>query len=95
MLLQKIHFPYSIKNITISTQQAFRSKLVAKTEEFINRLRWHVLFKFVYEKSTETRRNTYGFKSLNRAPVVDCLKDFERDLWLMVREIKWKEKKNF
>ena len=78
MQLTSVHFPHSIKNITISTQASYKKKLVAKTGQFINRLRWHVLFRYVYDKKTGNDRETYGFKSMNRAPEVECLKSFDR-----------------
>ena len=93
MLVNKIHFPFSIKNITLSKKQAFKKKLVAKTEEFINRLRWHVQFRHVLEISSSDQRNKFGLKSPSRAPVVDVLKGFEKDLWNMISRIRFKDRK--
>ena len=93
MLVSTIRFPYSIKNITISKKSAFKRRIVAKTEEFINRLRWFVFFRLAEQPANTPDRNTYGFKSLNKAPEIDELKQFEKDIWQFVAKIRFKSKK--
>ena len=44
MELKKFDLPFSLKNIPIPNPDYYRKMLIARTEQFIERLRWKVNF---------------------------------------------------
>ena len=66
-MFTRADFPYSLKNIPIPSQDSFMKCLLAKTEDFIQRLRWKVLF-FMQPKMKPPVINTFGFRTAKSAP---------------------------
>ena len=44
MELRNFDFPFSLKNIPIPKPDNYKKLLIAKTEDFIQRVRWKVFF---------------------------------------------------
>ena len=95
--LEKVNFGYSLKNIPIHSNKAYLKSIVEKLESFISRLRWKVFF---YLKEREKPENesskenkpteNFGFKSENALPASKDLKQFENDLYDLVKNIQFR-----
>uniref|UniRef100_A0A0L8H3F2 Uncharacterized protein n=1 Tax=Octopus bimaculoides TaxID=37653 RepID=A0A0L8H3F2_OCTBM len=65
--------------------------LIEKTEEFICRMRWLLYF---FNRREQEHLNKYGFKSRKNPPPINEIEPFERDLFELVREIKFQNVSN-
>ena len=92
--MEKFQLDYSDKNIPVASRTSFIKKFINQTENFIKRLRWKV---FHYEKSKEntdeTNNETFGFKTLKTPPKNCSLNDFEDDLFELIRNIEFTERR--
>ena len=94
-LMQKV-FDYILKNCSIPNPESYKKCLIYRTEHFIRRLGWRVLF-FLQKKNDESSdsdsdsdtppTNYYGFPSPISPPVVPELASFETDLWRLVDSV--------
>ena len=89
MNLEKEEFNYSLKNIPIPSDNLYRKVLIEKLESFIKRLRWKVFF-FEQKECTDESTKNFGFTSEKSPPQRNDLFPFGRDLYKMVRSIKFK-----
>ena len=79
---------YSKKNIPIPSRHDFKLLLVAKTENFIRRMRWKVL---AFDGKLPTSgKKTYGFRTSNYPPPSPDLVQFENDLMDLIRNIEFR-----
>ena len=86
--MEKFNYTLSLKNIPIPPNDYYMKKLMAKTEEFIQRLRWKAFF-FLNPNDDATPKPTYGFKTAKTAPQTKDLHDFESDLYDVVNNIQF------
>ena len=89
MDLQLKDLGYSLKNIPIPSKQAYMKSMIEKLEVFIKRVRWKAFF-FLNEEEGKKSFNNFGFKTENTPPPCDYLKDFENDLYELVKNIEFK-----
>lgn len=98
---------YSLKNIPVPSQSTYLKCLVDKVESFVKRLRWRV---FWYERKLQASENdnqprnlvpeeepvfsNYGFKSPKTPPASQHLREFEADLFKIINELEFDEKRN-
>ena len=74
--IEKLHFDFSIKNIPLTSEKAYRKKLVKMTEKFISRLHWDAYFRFEKEGPPMPKRETYGFKTAYKPPRTKTFEKF-------------------
>ena len=89
--MEKFNFGYSIKNIAIPSERAYKIQLMQKIELVIKRMKWKVIF--ASEGSEEfclKEQNTYRLKSPKCPPIVKELSAFENDLCELVNKIKFR-----
>ena len=88
---------YSLKNIPIPLNRTYMKTLISKTEDFIQRLRWKVLF-FLQKQKDDNSDNsdldeplpeTFGFRTEKTAPQQKDLISFENDLVSAISNIKF------
>jgi hypothetical protein len=84
----KVNFNFSLKNIPIPTKQEFLSELISSVGVFVANLKWRS-FHFL-NPSNRTKKETFGFKTTEPAPSVAELKDFENDMYDLVKNVKFK-----
>ena len=60
--MEKINLNYSLKNISVPSKSSYKLKVIDKIETVIKCMRWKSQF-FINGDSTETKKQTYGFKS--------------------------------
>ena len=77
--MEKFQYTLSQKNIPIPSQTAYRKQLIAKTEDFIQRIRWKTFF-YLNPDAKRTQKETFGFKTSKTAPQAKELTMFENDL---------------
>ena len=103
MALIPRNIDYSLKNCPIPNEESYLKSLIHKTEHFINRLRWRVIFflKLNEEASSSECESEdlpppnrhFGFPSPNRPPIVKELCAFENDLWCLVDSVEFSNKR--
>ena len=67
-MFKKADINYSFKNIPIPSKDYFIKCMLSKTENFIQRLRWKVLFFLQPDKTDNPQKNTFGFNTEKSAP---------------------------
>ena len=96
--MEATNLGYSLKNITTPSRTAYLKALISKVEHFLKRMRWKAFF---FEKENdeanndsteeETTFNNYGFKSPRTPPAQEALKPFEKAMYKMIQDIKFKD----
>ena len=95
MKLDKIPFSHSLKNIPLHGNKALITSSIQKTESLIKRMRWKAFwFDRRDEENDQDMEENYGFKTHNTPPPHPLLKDFEEDLFKLVKNIKFRKVKN-
>ena len=77
--MEKTNFGYSLKNIPIPSKQSYIKSMIAKTQNFLKRLRWKAHF---YDNpSSAQQKENYGFSSDKTPPQIKDLIPFENDMF--------------
>ena len=77
--------PYSTKNIPVMSKMLFQKMLTTRIIDLVTRMRWK-LFWSKNDKPPEGSK-TFGFKSTAKAPPDPSLKEFEHELFDMIRSL--------
>ena len=84
----------STNNIPISDSKEYNIQLIRSVNRFVNRIRWKIFFLFD-PKAKGTRKENFGLKSQKSAPKMpQYLRDFEKELHRLVKEVKHRDRKN-
>ena len=67
--MEKFNYTASLKNIPIPSKDHYTKQLMAKTEEFIQRIKWKSFF-YLNPPDEPSTTNTYGFKTSKTAPLL-------------------------
>ena len=62
LIMERISFEYSTKNIPTASKTSYLKRFIDKTEIFLKRMRWKAFF-FVNGNTEDTGYEYYGFKS--------------------------------
>ena len=93
--MDKLRFDHSLKNIPLHSNKAIVTSTLEEAELLIKRMRWRA---FWYDRrDEETGSNStehYGFKTHNNPPPHPLLKNFEEDLFKLVKNMKFRKVKN-
>ena len=90
--MEPIEFEFgSTKNIPIAKEVEYREIFIQATEKFYKNFSWYVCSK-IYPEIFENSKETYGFPSCKAPPRLEELREFEKDLALFVKNIKFREK---
>ena len=82
-----------MKNIPIANSKEYIIGLTHSKREFVNNLRWRVVF-YLNPTKHQTSKQTFGLKSTKRCEAVPELKEFEDKLFENVKNIKFKKVSN-
>ena len=85
--------PYSRKNIPIPSKGLYKRKLVEMAEYLIKRMRWKALF-FLKPETFSDENEMYGFKLTKSPPRIPELEEFEKKLFSMIENVKFKPVNN-
>ena len=91
--MKKLSFNYSLKNIPVPTEKAYKNKLIESVEHVIKRMRWKAFFYNNQQKDQE-RTETFGIKIRKCPPQVQEMISFENDLFDMIKNVKFKFVRN-
>ena len=90
--MEPIEFEFgSTKNIPIAKEVEYMEIFIQSTEKFYKNFSWYVCSK-LYPEIFAKYKETYGFPSCKAPPRLEELKEFEKDLALFVKNIKFREK---
>ena len=85
--MEQFNYSFSLKNIPVPSNEYYMQRMMAKTEEFVQRLRWKA-FHYLNPSDTPTKR-TFGFKTTRTAPQVKELQRFENDLYGVISDLEF------
>ena len=83
---------YSDKSKPIPSKEDYKVQLISKMEKFIERMRWKTLEFLGNLHSSD--RITVDFKSKKCPPIVQELENFENELMLMIKNVKFRKVNN-
>ena len=89
--MQKINFNNLLKNIPVPSQSSHKLNIIDKIESVIKRMRWKAHF-LINGDSTETKKETDGFKSKQYPSQIKELDVFEKDLLQLVKAVKFRNR---
>ena len=89
--MDKFNLKHSLKNIPVSKNYEYLIKLLQKTEDLIQRMRWKAFFFMKGSEDHYDNKITYGFKTAKNAPPVKQMDDFQADLLNLIANIKFKK----
>ena len=86
--MEELNLGYAEKNIGLHSKDLIKTTLVSRTEDLISRMRWK-LFHIRFPANKE-RKETFGFRTTESAPIMDELVPFENDLIKLIKNVKFK-----
>ena len=92
--MERIHIPYSLRNIPRCSSQDYLKSLISRTSDFIGRLRWKAHFFLQGDNAIQNEKETFGFRTNLSPPFVRELKAFEDDLHELMASVKFRRKPN-
>ena len=93
MIVDKLNFGTSGKNIPVlDNKQEHRIQTISSTHILVNKCRWAASIALA-PKVNGHKKETYGFRSTKASPKVPELVPFEKKLFEMVKNIKYKDPK--
>ena len=86
--MEKSSFNYSLRNIPFPDKSSYTLKLMEKIESVTKRMRWKAYFYLNKETQEKQQESTSGFKSRHHTPQCNLLKEFEKDVFDIIKSIK-------
>ena len=83
-----------MKNIPIPSTDKYMKTFIAKTEDFLKRLRWKAFFLDNENQDPIAKKETYGFRTPNTPPITPDLTRFEDDMYTLMRKIEFTDGKS-
>lgn len=90
--METLNLNYSLYNIPIPGRLQYQRKMIEKSENFVRRIRWKHFF--IQNPNVVQHKQTYGFKTTVTPPQSKELKNFEDDLFNMIRNIQFRATSN-
>ena len=87
-VMEELNLNYNEKNIGLHSKHLIKRTLVSRTEDLVRRMRWKLWH--IRNPSNKDPKETFGFRTTDSPPVMVELEDFEKDLWNLVRQVKFK-----
>ena len=86
--MERTSFNYSTKNIPVASTKDHSKQMIAKSEEFLRRVRWKA-FHYL-NPVTAAEKETFGFKTKNCPPTIKETRPFEEGMIKMIQNITYK-----
>ena len=86
--MEEFNLGYAEKNIGLHSKDLIKTSLVSRTEDVISRMRWKLFH--IRNPSTKDKKETFGFRTMESAPIMDELLPFEKDLINLIKNVKFK-----
>ena len=90
--MEQLNLTYNEKNIGLHSKHLIKRTLVSRTEDVVRRMRWKLWH--IRNPSNKDPKEKFGFRTTDSPPVMDELESFEKDLWALVKSIKFKPASN-
>ena len=84
-----LHLDYSLKNIPITSEDTYTTRLIEKVESVLKQMRWNAFF-CLKGPTTDDPKVTYDLKSRKCSPQVDELKAFKDDALTIIEMIEFR-----
>ena len=95
MRVDRLQFDHSLKNIPLHSNKAVLTSTLEEAELLIKRMRWRAFWYDRRDEETESNPSEhYGFSTFNTPPAHLLLKNFEEDLFKLVKGMTFKKVKN-
>ena len=91
-IMDTFYMNYSKKNIPLPSEEEYKVQFFSKVESYIKRMRWKAL-QFLGKLKIQ-QKESYGFRSRKYPPAVEELSEFEEDLRLMIKNMKFRKVNN-
>ena len=92
IIIDTFYMNYSKKNIPLPSEEEYKVQFISKVESYIKRMRWKAL-QFLGKLKIQ-QKESYGFRSRKYPPAIEELSEFEEDLTLMIKNIKFRKVNN-
>ena len=89
-MMELVNYEHSTKDIPVPSEKVYLNMMINSIETLDHKVSWEA--KIFLDKSKATKKNTYGFPSLNSADKMEECVQFRQDLVDMVKNIKFKER---
>ena len=92
--MERVNFGYSVKNIPLPNERAYKLQLIVKIEAVIKRMRWKANFYDPKNATTESQRakiETFGLKTAYCPKKVPELNLFENELIQLAENVKFRK----
>ena len=86
--MDELNLTYSSKNIGLHSKHLIKRTLVSRTEDCIRRMRWKLWH--IRNPSNADPKEKFGFRTTDSPPVMDELESFEKDVWDLIKNVKFK-----
>ena len=83
--MERTSFNYSTKNIPVASTKDHSKQMIAKSEEFLRRVRWKA-FHYL-NPVTAAEKETFGFKTKNCPPTIEETRPFEEGMIKLIQNI--------
>ena len=85
-MLDQVNFQTSMKNIPLGGRREYVMQLSHSTAKVVKNMAWQALF--ILTAAQPERKETFGFCSQKKKPIIEEMKPFEADL---VASVEWRE----
>ena len=95
---------YSKKNIPTPGLKEYKTKLISQGSKYMNNTRWRSLFALNGDATPDhnhpdipdmmEKKENYGFRSGNAAPMLPILQGFEKEFWAIIKNVKFHNRTN-
>ena len=95
---------YSKNNIPIPGIKEYKTKLISQGSKYMNNTRWRSLFALNGDATPDhnhpdipdmmEKKENYGFRSGNAAPMLPILQGFEKEFWAIIKNVKFRNRTN-
>ena len=86
--MDELNLTYSSKNIGLHSKHLIKRTLVSRTEDCLRRMRWKLWH--IRNPSNADPKEKFGFRTTDSPPVMDELESFEKDVWDLIKNVKFK-----
>ena len=94
IIMEKLDHNYSLKNISIQSNEWHLVKLTQKIESIVKRMRWRAHFFLPEKHESGIRRADFGFKSKITPPQCEHMEAFEKELFDIIPNIRFRSVKD-
>jgi len=86
--IRRLDLPYSVKNIPLLSKFNYDKLYIYRAEDLVERMRWAIHWDKQKDKNKDyEKKETFNFRTTARAPPALELKEFEDDLFGLLKTV--------